>query len=56
MQVLANQSHSAKAINDGHPSASHGRDVQALVDFVVVVVQIQACGAVVEFVGLRGVA
>ena len=56
VQVLANQTHSAKAINDGHPSASHGRDVQALVDFVVVVVQIQACGAVVELVGLGGVA
>ena len=56
MQVLADQAHSAKSVDDGHPGAAHRRDVQALVDLFVVVVEVQARGAVVELVRLGCVA
>ena len=56
VQVLADDFHAAKSIDDGHPGTAHGSDVEALVYFVVVIVQVQTGRAQVQLIGLLLVA
>ena len=42
----------SEAFDDAHPSSRHACDVQALIGFVVVIVEVQACGAQVHLNGL----